>query len=141
MNDKFLALALLASCVSFSALPTYASTTDEQAAIGAASNWLILVDKEQYGQSWTQAAQYFKDAVKKGQWESQVKVVRDPLGKVLSRKLKSSQYAKTLPGAPDGEYVVIQYETAFEKKNKALETITPMKESSGEWKVSGYYIK
>lgn len=66
---------------------------------------------------------------------------RDPLGKVLTRKLKSATYAKTLPGAPDGEYVVIQYESSFEHKQSAIETVTPMLDKDRSWRVSGYYIK
>jgi hypothetical protein len=46
-----------------------------------------------------------------------------------------------LPGAPDGEYVVIQYETSFEKKAFAIETVTPSFEKDGIWRVSGYYIE
>jgi hypothetical protein len=37
--------------------------------------------------------------------------------------------------------VVIQYETVFEKKQAAIDTITPMLENDGKWRVSGYYIK
>jgi Protein of unknown function (DUF4019) len=70
-----------------------------------------------------------------------VTAVRSPLGKVISRKLKLKQYATSLPGAPDGKYVVIQFETSFEKKKSSVETITPMKEKDGTWRVSGYYIK
>ncbi len=47
----------------------------------------------------------------------------------------------SLPGAPDGEYVVIQYNTEFENKKVAIETITPMLDDDGKWRVSGYYIK
>ena len=47
----------------------------------------------------------------------------------------------SLPGAPDGEYVVIQYATTFENKKSAIETITPMLDGDGKWRVSGYYIK
>jgi hypothetical protein len=46
-----------------------------------------------------------------------------------------------MPGAPDGEYVVVQYETEFERKASAVETITPERDKSGTWRVSGYYIK
>jgi hypothetical protein len=67
--------------------------------------------------------------------------VRDPLGKVLSRALKSATYTTTLPGAPDGQYVVIQYDTAFEHKKSAVETITSMLDKDGTWRVSGYFIK
>ena len=70
-----------------------------------------------------------------------VRAVRDPLGKVTTRKLKSATYTKSLPGAPDGEYVVIQYESSFEHKQSAVETVTPMLDKDGKWRVSGYFIK
>jgi hypothetical protein len=49
--------------------------------------------------------------------------------------------SQSLPGAPDGEYVVIQFATSFENKKSAIETVTPMLDSDGEWRVSGYFIK
>ena len=58
---------------------------------------------------------------------------REPLGKVLSRNLKSAVFTKTLPGAPDGKYVIIQYYSSFEHKQSAVETITPMLEKDGKW--------
>jgi hypothetical protein len=113
----------------------------EKAALGVSSAWLSLVDEGKYAESWIQAAALFKAAVTKEQWQESMKAFRVPLGKVVARKLKSKQYTKTLPGAPDGEYVVIQYETTFEKKQSAIETITPMLDKDGKWRVSGYYIK
>ncbi len=55
--------------------------------------------------------------------------------------MKSKQYATSLPGAPDGQYVVIQYKTAFENKKAGVETITPMLDKDKKWRVSGYFIK
>jgi hypothetical protein len=118
-----------------------ASEADEKAAIAASTAWLALVDQGKYSESWDQAADYFKAAVTKDQWQASLKAHRTPLGKVISRKLKSELYTKTLPGAPDGEYVVIQYETSYEKKKSAVETITPMLEKDGRWRVGGYYIR
>jgi hypothetical protein len=48
---------------------------------------------------------------------------------------------QSLPGAPDGEYVVIQFKTAFENKKFAIETVTPMLDGDGKWRVSGYFIR
>jgi hypothetical protein len=59
----------------------------------------------------------------------------------VSRTLKSRQYAASLPGAPDGKYVVIQYDSVFENKKGAVETVTPMLDPDGTWRVSGYFIK
>ena len=113
----------------------------EKAALAAAKVWLQLVDEGKYTESWNEASEYFKRAITKEQWEQTVQAVREPLGKTVSRKLKSKQYTTTLPGAPDGEYVVIQFESSFTNKKTAIETITPMLDKDGMWRVSGYYIK
>jgi len=118
---------------------------DETAAIGkaqaAATSWLALTDSSKYGPSWDEAASFFKAAVTKPNWETAIKGVRAPLGVVKSRKVKAATFTRTLPGAPDGEYVVIQFDTQFENKAAAVETITPMHEKDGSWRVSGYFIK
>jgi hypothetical protein len=136
-----LVLSLTILSILFSMGALQANEVAEKAAITASGVWLSLVDEENYAESWDQAAALFKAAVTKDQWQTMVKAVRAPLGKVVARKLKSKQYTKTLPGAPDGEYVVIQYETTFEKNQSAIETITPMLDKDGKWRVSGYYIK
>ena len=107
----------------------------------AARSWLALTDGAKYGQSWEDAASLFKGAVTKADWEKAVKGVRSPLGALKVRKVKSTTFTRTLPGAPDGEYVVIQFETQFENKAAAIETVTPMRDKDGAWRVSGYFIK
>ena len=67
--------------------------------------------------------------------------VRGPLGKLISRKVIGTEYRTELPGAPDGEYLIIQFATSFEHKQSAVETVTPMRDREGTWRVSGYYIK
>lgn len=118
-----------------------ANDTDDAAAEKSAVEWLSLVDESHFAQSWEQAAPYFKSMVTKSQWETQVKAARQPMGKLISRTVKSKQAAKTLPGAPDGEYVVLQFETKFENKTSAVETITPQKDKDGKWRVCGYFIR
>ena len=107
----------------------------------AADKWLKLVDEAEYKQSWESASSLFKNAVTEDQWAQRVAAVREPLGKVLARKLKTAHYAATLPGAPDGKYVVITYAASFQNKKSAVETVTPMLDAGGEWRVSGYYIR
>jgi hypothetical protein len=113
----------------------------EKAAVEAAGAWLGLVDSGKYSQSWDEAAEYVKALVSKENWQNSMKGVRGPLGKIVSRELKSKRYTTSVPGAPDGRYVVIQYKTSFENKASAIETVTPMLEKDGKWRVSGYYIK
>jgi hypothetical protein len=137
LMSRFLALALLLSICS----AVQAQPKPEQLAQQSANAWLALVDSGKYADSWQEASQLFKAHVTKEQWQDALRATRDPLGKMLSRKLKSATHKTTLPGAPDGEYVVIQYETSFEHKQSAVETVTPMLDKDGKWRVSGYYIK
>ncbi|MGB5364953.1 MAG: DUF4019 domain-containing protein [Polyangiales bacterium] len=109
--------------------------------IAAGDSWLAVVDAERYDESWERACAFFKGVVPKDQWVTQVAGVRGPLGSVLSREVASAEYSTKLPGAPDGEYVVIQYRTKFENKASAIETVTPMRDPDGVYRVSGYYIR
>lgn len=107
----------------------------------AAQGWLALVDSGRYGESWSQAAAPFKKQVTAGQWEEAVGRAREPFGKLLARKVKSAEYTRSVPGAPAGEYVILVYDSSFENKKEAGETVVPMKDKDGTWRVSGYFVK
>ena len=113
----------------------------EKAAIEVSQKWLSLLNEKKYGESWDESAKIFQSAITREDWEQALNGLLTPFGKVLSRELKSAKFYTTLPGAPDGEYVVIQYKTSFENKKSTIETITPMLDKDGQWRVSGYYIK
>ncbi len=115
--------------------------TAKEAPKVAAAQWLALVDAGDYDASWDEASSFFNSQVGKNVWRRQVAKARDPFGALKSRKVAGSQYATELPKAPDGEYVVFRYVAAYEKKVKAVETITPMLDTDGKWRVSGYYIR
>jgi Protein of unknown function (DUF4019) len=118
-----------------------ATDTSEATAEAAALKWLRLVDGGDYAKSWTTAATLLKNSVTQAQFTSGVAAARKPLGAVKSRSISSATFTKSLPNAPAGEYVVIQFTTNFEHVVNATETVTPMKEPDGEWRVSGYYIR
>ena len=118
-----------------------ASLEKEKAAVSSAENWLGMIDEGKYAESWKDSAELFRNAVTQEQWVQSLQAVRKPLGRLLSRTIKSKTYKTSLPGAPDGEYVVIEFSTSFERKKSAVETVTPMKDKDGKWRVSGYYIK
>lgn len=112
----------------------------EEAAVAAAGRWLALIDEGKYGESWDQASELLRVAVTREGWERQVGGVRGAFGEVLSREVRSSKSMTSLPGAPDGRYVVIEYASSFANKAEAVETVTPRLEQ-GVWKVAGYYVR
>ena len=113
---------------------------ETDSAVTAAKAWLVLIDDQEYKKSWQEAAPFFKDKVKEEQWSEMVAAARKPLGIMKSRELISAEHTTSFPGAPDGEYVIIQFKTSFSDKRDSVETITPMK-ADGAWRVSGYFIK
>lgn len=113
----------------------------EQMGVKDADSWVGLVDSGQYAKSWEEAAPVFQAAVTADQWAATLKRVREPLGKVRTRIVQSATRTSKLPGVPDGDYVVILYETSFEHKETGQETVFLSRERDKEWRVAGYYIK
>jgi len=138
MADWFVVAVL--ACVSMQA-GAQDEGLDLRPADQAARAWLAMVDSGRYGDSWEAAATLFKETIPKLRWETTAQSVREPLGVVVGRKVRSMNYTRILPGAPEGEYVVIQFDTRFENRPLSVETVTPMREKDGSWKVSGYFIR
>jgi len=113
----------------------------ENAAVAAAQAWLALIDTGDWSASWKQASTIFQGGVTEPNWANSMTTYRKPLGAVRSRKLKSAQTMTELPGAPDGKYVVMQFDTSFANKKATIETVTFDLETNGQWKSSGYFIK
>ena len=120
---------------------TAAASDDSKNAVITAGKWLTLIDRDNYSESWNEASAIFQGGVTETAWENSMNTFRKPLGDLVSRNLKSAQAMTELPGAPDGHYVLMQFDTAFANKKSAVETVTFMLEKDGKWKAAGYYIK
>jgi hypothetical protein len=120
--------------------PHPAEAGEEEEGTAAALAWLEGVDGGRYGESWDEAAPALKDAVSRKQWDQALQSVRAPLGKVLSRRVRSRKVVESLPGAPRGPYVVVELATVFELKD-TVETVTPARTADGTWRVAGYFIR
>jgi hypothetical protein len=114
---------------------------NEDAATLSVTTWLKFIDSGNYQRSWESASEFFKTQINADDWVKTAIKARSPLGEVVSRKMISQLYKTAIQGAPDGEYVVIEFSTEFENKKSATETITPVLDPDGQWRVSGYYIR
>ena len=135
------ALSVLVLSLSIWGNAVHAEDSLEKAATAAAETWLSHVDAGEYAGSWREASAYFQGAITEQAWVASLTRVRTPMGPLLSRQLKQVQHTQSIPGAPDGDYVVMQFDTRFEHKQAAVETVTFLQEKKGEWKAAGYYIK
>ena len=140
MRRVFIGFMLLYTMV-VSGTAMAAEPQKEKAASSAAQEWLAIVDAGMYDLSWKQASAYFKNAVTGEQLVSTVKAFRNPLGKCEMRIEQGSTYMTALPGAPYGEYVIVQFDTTFENKKSSVESVTMSLEADGQWRVCGYFIR
>jgi hypothetical protein len=108
--------------------------------LAAVNSWLPLIDKRRYAESWQKAAEFFKTTVSEKQWVQTLHAIRSPLGNSISRTRMSTTYKTSLPNAPDGQYVVIQLNSSFTNQKSVIETIIPMMDKDGKWRVAGYFI-
>ena len=111
------------------------------AAEKAARSWLVSVDATEYATSWENSASFFRAAIASDDWVKAISGARTSFGSMTVRELGSAKYSTTLPGAPDGEWVVLKLNTTFENKAVAVETVTVMRDLDGKWRVAGYFIR
>jgi hypothetical protein len=131
-------LVVIVLTVIAAALLTFAGPAEDEAS-ATGQKWLALLDAQKYEESWSQAASMFRDQVKQEQWVVSLKRFRDPLGPLVSRTSSRVDFAKTLRGAPDGDYAIIHFTTTFKNKSDVTERLTLVKED-GKWQAAAYAI-
>src|SRR5690606_8001298 len=111
----------------------------EEAAVAAAEGWLAYLDAGAYAESWDAAAALFRASITREQWAASVANVHTQLGRPQGRELIAAKHTTSLPNAPAGDYVVIQYRVGL-AEGSGIETLT-MKRDGDAWKASGYFIR
>jgi DNA-binding CsgD family transcriptional regulator len=115
-------------------------TAVQSPAAAAARSWLLLVDAKRWEESWKQAGTLFQAQIGAEGWSAAVQPVRKQVGTLVSRKLKSATKHNSLPGAPAGEYEIVEFDTSFSTASSTVETVVLARESSG-WKAIGYFVR
>lgn len=103
--------------------------------------WLGLIDGGKLDDSWTQAHSMFREKVPQADWVKAISDLQGRVGKMKSRKLRVAQATKSLPGAPDGDYVVLIYDSSYENLPEAMDQLVAAKDKDGAWHVSGYSVR
>ena len=106
----------------------------------AADKWLALVDAAKYKDAYKQASQHTRAQASAEEWEPQIRAMREAAGAMKERDFTNAKPTKSMAGAPDGEYMLLEFSTAFANKAKAVETLM-MSREGGTWKAAGYFIR
>lgn len=127
------------------AAPAAAEPTPEakemaSAATLAASGWLLLLDRRDWGRAWESSAGVFRSTVPLAAWMDGIPKARD-LGDFIEREPDEAIYRNTFEGRPNGDYVTIFYSSKFSKKDDVVEIVTTMRDPDGKWRVMGYQTR
>lgn len=137
----FVLTLLAGQALAQAAQPAPAIAPQEKPVVDAATAWLGLIDAGDYPAAWRQASAFFRRAVTLDKWKQTMAKLRAPLGRLVSRTPATAARFSSLPGVPDGRYVVMTFTTAFANKKAAIETVTFMQDPDGAWRAAGYFIK
>ena len=121
------------------AAKSMAAPAEEAAAV--AGRWLALLDTQAYNESWSEASELFRGHIGQRSWKELMWHNRRPLGETVSRNMINAHHTSTIPDGPPGEYLIMEFETEFSNGSSAIETITPMRDVDGTWRVGGYYFR
>lgn len=103
--------------------------------------WLELVDTQQYEQSWEESSPIFRTSVTQAKWVEAMQLVRKPFGNTDSRKLEAAQAPASLPGLPDGEYLILTFTTKFSASSTSSTETLSLVNEGGHYRAIGYFIR
>src|SRR6266852_1036319 len=88
----------------------------EKDALADAQAWLALLDAGNYTGAWEVASPLLKGLDAKERWETGARATAGALGRLLSRKKRSTLSTRFVPGAPPGSYVLFEFFSHFSNK-------------------------
>jgi hypothetical protein len=100
-----------------------------------------MMDQGRCGDAWEAASEGFRSSITREKWEIAADEGRSAAGFLIARKLRTATYTRQLPGAPEGEYVAIVFDSRFERRSIAIELLTAQRGPDGRWRVAGYSIR
>jgi hypothetical protein len=115
-------------------------TTEEQAAQRQALGFLGYLDHGRFADSYAYTGMLIRSQLDREAFASQVEKARSGTGAIQARELIDAGYSTTVPGAPEGQYVVLHYHSSFANRPDTVETLT-LAMAKGYWRVDGWYIK
>jgi len=133
-----LLMALLAFAACAPALGQDPRTSETQ---HVAREWLMLTDAGDAQAAWQAAGKKFQAAMTPEQWTQALAAQRGPFGTLIQRALNASDFRRTFPNQPSGDYALLQFRSTFANRSVVLESISLEREGDGRWRVVGYALR
>jgi hypothetical protein len=117
-----------------------ATEKDDDEVVAESRKWLGLIDDGKAGLAWDGADASLRASITRAKWTGGIRDLRKPYGKVKQRTTTQIARTHSLPGAPDGDYAIVQFDTEFTNGRHASELVT-WSLTNTSWRVSGYQIR
>ena len=105
---------------------------------GVALDFIKVLDSGKYEKSYDYTAAFIRTKVDRAQWGGGIAAAYKKLGKVSSRKHRSSKGQEDMTGGPKGSYWTVDHNSTAGGR-PYVERVILFKES-GAWKVVGYAL-
>ena len=109
--------------------PTQPTLGDDKEAIEAGKKWLELLDADKAGVAWDSASKQLQSVVKREAFIAEVRTA-----------IKFAR-AHELPGAPAGDYAIIEFEAKYPNGKHLSEQVIWTIEAGDVWRVAGYFYR
>jgi len=109
--------------------------------LAAATEFLYLVDTEEYAKSWEVTSSALKNMLSQAAWSEEIDRLRSFLGPVIERIHHDIAYTDSASDVPEGQYVVMTFISRFELSEQVFEKLTLMLGENNQWQVAGYFLK
>lgn len=137
-------LALIIACSFIILVPFLKDEPDPEKvrrASVAAMDFLQLIDNGEFETARKEGAELLKQKVTLNGWIAKLDGVQTTLGSVIDREQIDVSYSTTAKDSPDGEYVMLTFNSKYKRKIDVKETIIVMLDKNRGWRVAGYFFK
>jgi len=134
---------LIVACLFMIFIPLYNQSPDSdkvEQAEPIGTEFLTLVDSGKYAESWQSSASLMQEKIAKNDWVEKLSKARNLSGGLIQRVQKSASYSTEAQDSPEGEYIMLIYESDFQRAEDVSEYVTVMLEGD-TWKVAGYFMQ
>jgi len=129
-----LGVLLIAAPAAFASAETH---VDE--GVNVCQSWIGQIDQGQYDESYAAASDTLHDKVPQDHWSLILKTLRAPWGSVVNRHQLSHVYKPNGFEGAEGEFLVITYDSSFQKMDAAKEVVV-LRWEDGKWRGAGYNV-
>ena len=121
--------------------PLHAETWSNDALEEKAASYLKLLDLGQYEKAWHDMSALFHDFNNPLHWQKRQETIRNVYGASDTRRLHSIRYRQSYNLSPDGQYVVVQFNSSYQNKSETRETVVLDCSSNPQCSVREYIIQ